>query len=120
MPPLETRQACRIPRPILSAADSDRPSEAIFEWSLCPLLSIGNGWLSPALGLQMRLAFAFATVRQWTGSTPALPSASAPASDTERRAIARLSRAQFVRLRLAIRLLFEIHHRPKEVCCATA
>ena len=120
MPPLETRQACRIPRPIRSGPGPDHRSEAMLTGSPCRLLGIGNRWLSPALGLRISSAFAFATVRQRAGSRPALPSTSAPASDPEYRVIAHLSRAQLVRLRLAIRKLSQIHSRPKEVCCATA
>ena len=120
MPPLETRQACRIPRPIRSGPGPDHRSEAMLTGSPCRLLGIGNRWLSPALGLRISSAFAFATVRQLTGLGPALPSTSAPAADAECRTIALLWQVQFVRLRLAIRKLSQIHSRPKEVCCATA
>lgn len=120
MPPLETRQACRIPLPIGSCCIADYRVKAMLAWSHCRLLGIGNRWLSPAFRLRISSAFAFATVLQWTSLRPALPSTSALASDAERRTIALLCQVQFDRLRLAIRELSQIYPRPKEVCCATA
>ena len=109
MLPLEIRQACRISRPIGSCCIADCRVKAMLAWSQCRVLGIGNRWLSPAFRLRISSTFAFATVRQWTGLRPALPSTSAPASDAERRTIALLCQVQFDRLRLAIRILSQVY-----------
>lgn len=113
MPPLKIRQARRIPRPIRSGPGSDHRGEAMLSWSQCRLLGIRNRWLSPTFGLRMSSAFALVNVQQETGPRLALPSTSASASEAERRAIVHLSQAQFVRLRPAIRELFQIYPHPR-------